>query len=95
VLLQLIEKARSLSLDELYSIVETLMPMVVTDMTNAEIISCVLEYAPLLQSIEVISQRVPAEGTYTHAGISGMRVLVPDLEANHQFLIDTIGLKED
>lgn len=89
---QLIQKAKTLPLSDLYDMVETLLPLLVTDMSNAEIIKCAVECAPYLKDLQVISQRIPVEGSYSHVGINGMRVLLPDLSENHQFLVDTIGI---
>ncbi len=95
VIMTLVEKAKTLPLDTLYGVIESLLPMLITDMTNAQIVSCALELAPLLKDIRVVSQRIPADGTYRNAGVNGMSVLLPDLDANHQLLVDTIGIKDE
>lgn len=89
---QLVQKAKNLPLSDLYEMVNTLLPHLVTDMSNAEIIKCAVECAPYLKDIQIVSQRIPINGSYRHVGINGMRVLLPDLEENHQFLVDTIGI---
>lgn len=89
---QLVQKAQELPLTELYEMINKLLPMLVTDMTNAEIIKCAVECAPYLKDIQIVSQRIPINGSYSHVGINGMRVLLPNLEKNHQFLVDTIGI---
>ena len=40
---------------------------------------------------EVVSQHIPAAGTYASRNIDGMAVLVADLEANRQVLKGTLG----
>lgn len=91
VITALIEKAKDLSWTELYSMIQTLMPMVVTDMTDEEIIKTAMDLAPLLTDLEIITQRVPADGDYYMTMINGMSVLVADAEDTRQFLQDTIG----
>ena len=65
--------------------------MVATDMTEAEILTTAVELAPLLKDLTIITQRIPIDDAYYHAGVKGMAVLIPDLEVNRQFLEDTIG----
>ena len=94
VMMALLEKAKTLPATELYDLVETLIPMVVTDMTNSEIIDVAFDIVPILGELQVISQRIPIDGEYRNAWVDGMAVLLPDLEANRQYLVDTIGNKE-
>ena len=89
---QVVEKAKNLPLSDLYEMLNLLLPYLVTDMSNSEIIRCAVECAPLLKDLQVVSQRIPINGSYSHVGINGMRVLLPNLEENHQFLVDTIGI---
>ena len=88
---KLIEKAKSLSLTELYNLVNGLIPLITTDMSNQEIMNYVMEYVPVLTDLEVITQRIPADGTYSHKKINGMSVMLPNLEANRKLLEETIG----
>jgi hypothetical protein len=37
------------------------------------------------------SLQIPAEGTYKDATVSGMQVLLPDLEANREVLYQRLG----
>ena len=39
---------------------------------------------------EIVSQRVPADGTYSNQMISGMSVLVADMDAARQMLEETL-----
>lgn len=92
VMMALVEKAKDLPLTELYDLVDALIPMVVTDMSNAEIVSLAMELAPILSELTIVTQRIPADGEYQSVMISGMAVLLPDLEDNRQILVDTIGV---
>ena len=60
----LINKCKSMSLTELNELIKTILPMVITDMTNEEITSCALELLPMLVDLKIESNQVPAEGTY-------------------------------
>jgi len=91
VLGKLIEKAKSLSLTELYSLVNGLIPLITTDMSNQEIMSYVMDYVPILPDLQLVTQRIPADDTYSHKKINGMAVILPNLEKNRQILEDTIG----
>lgn len=95
VMLALLNKAKSMPVTELYNLVEALIPMVVTDMSNAEIIAAAMDLAPMLQDIQIVSQRVPVDDGYNMTMVDGMSVLLPDLEVNRQFLVDTIGIDEE
>ena len=94
VLLALMEKAKTLSITELYNLAKSVMPMITTDMTDAQILGYVLELAPLLPELTVVSQRIPADNAYYDADINGNRVLClseEDWETNLQLLRDTLG----
>ena len=91
VLTAVLNRAKKLSVAQLYDLVETLMPLVHTDMTDAEMITIAAELIPLLTDIEIVTQRIPVNGGYKSRMIKGMAVLVPDTEVNRQFLEDTIG----
>ena len=90
-----VNDAKKLSVTELYALVETLIPMVKTDMTDAEIIGTAVELAPLLMDLEIKTQRIPVDGEYRSRTIRGMSVLVPDAKANRKFLQKTLGDNND
>ena len=48
----------------------------------------------MLQDLEIISQRIPVDDGYNMTMVDGMSVLLPDLEMNREFLVDTIGIDE-
>lgn len=92
VLTALIEKAKTLSLTEMYKLVDGFIPLITTDMENSDIIGYVVDLFPLLSDLEIVSQRIPADGDYQNATLSsGAQVLMPDLDACQQLLKDTIG----
>lgn len=94
VLTALIDKAKTLTISQLLDLAYGLIPMVSTDMTDGEIISCIMELAPLLPELKIVSQRIPADGAYTFASINEKSVIYlnsSNLEKNLQILKDTIG----
>ena len=91
VLEALFVKASTLDVTSLKGLVDVMIPMVVTDMSNTEIISAATTLAPIMSELELVSQRIPADGTYEMAMIDGMSVLLPDFDANHKLLQETIG----
>ena len=91
VLTELIDEAKDLSLIQVYQLVDQLIPMITTDMSDKEIIGYLVDLFPLLGDLEIVTQRVPADGMYESARVNKMQVLMPNLEKIRQMLADTIG----
>lgn len=91
VLTALVEKCKGMSLAELNSTAKAILPLMTTDMTNAEIMDYIIDFFPMLTDLKIKTQRIPADGTYYDANIRDMSVLVPDLEANRQLLADAMA----
>jgi LCP family protein required for cell wall assembly len=87
----LVEKCKSMSVAELKTLTETILPLITTDMTNRQIIDYTGKILPMLGQMKVNSHQIPAEGTYQYAMIDNMSVLLPDLEANRKLLKEYIG----
>ena len=45
---------------------------------------------PMLASVQLNTQYIPADNAYTLTMIRGMSVLLPDLEKNRQILFNTL-----
>jgi len=86
----LLDKARDMDLNQKKGLIDTVFPLVSTDMTNAEIITYAITFFPILKDLQVTSQAIPAQGTYRSAYVRGMAVLLPDYEANRKILQDTL-----
>ncbi|MBQ8834405.1 MAG: LCP family protein [Oscillospiraceae bacterium] len=78
------------SLTTLLKLLDQVLPMVTTDIKNTRLVAYALELFPMLSDITIVSQRIPADGTYSGQTIRGMSVLVADMEANREILSDTI-----
>ena len=91
----LLDKCRSLSIPELNNLLNTVLPMITTNMDSNQITSYALKILPILPELQVVSQAIPAEGTYHYANKgteeAPLDVIVPDLEANREILRQTIG----
>lgn len=87
----LIEKFKNSNLTTILALLDEALPMVTTDMTQAEIVSLVTEVFPMLKDMQIISQRVPGDGTYSCPMIRGMSVVLADMDAAREFLKETLG----
>ena len=86
----LINKCKQMSISELNNLIKTVLPMVITDMTNEEITTCALEFVPMVADLKIESNQVPAEGTYRYSmlDIVGVEsnVIICDEEENGRLL---------
>ena len=87
----LIEKFRDTKLTTLLGLLDDLLPMITTDMTNAEIVDLAKDLFPMLAECTIVSQRVPADGAYELRTIRDMSCVVADMDAARKLLQDTIG----
>ena len=91
VITALLDAYRGTSLPAALSLLEQILPLITTDMTDREILGYAVSLFPLLSRGETVSQHIPAPDTYASRSIDGMAVLVADLEANRKILQDTLG----
>lgn len=85
VLMAAFQKVKDLSAFSIAGLVKDVLPLITTDLSFTEIIG----YAMDVMSIgtgEIATYRVPTDGAYTPQTISGMQVLVPNLEQNRKYL---------
>lgn len=90
VLNALLEAYKNTSLTTMLSLLDDILPLVTTDMTNQEIIGYAKDLFPMIARCTITTQHIPADDTYYNASIRGMAVLVPDLEANRKLLVDSL-----
>lgn len=86
----LLEQVRYMDLSQITALIDTLFPLITTDMTNAEIVTYAVTCFPILKDLTVSTQHIPAEGAYHATYVRGMSVLIPDFEANRKLLQDTL-----
>ncbi len=86
VLNTMFEMCKDLSVRELNTLLQKLLPHLTTDMTNSEILGYTVNLFPMMSDLSITMQRVPADGTFSDAYIDGMAVLKVDLEENKKIL---------
>jgi len=80
------EKCKNLSPTKLNQLLNGVLPLVTTDLSNSQIIGYAVECFKILPQLKVSSLRIPENGTYYDATIKGMSVLIVDFDANKQLL---------
>ena len=86
----LLDSYKNASLSTVLSLLDDILPMITTDMNDIKIIAYATELFPMLSGADIVSQRIPADGSYSGKMINGMSVLVADMEASRQLLEDTL-----
>ena len=94
VLNTLFEECKDLSVLELNALLQKLLPHLTTDMTNSEILGYTVDIFPMMSGMNMQTQRIPANGTFSDAYIDGMAVLKVDLEANRELLASCMEVPE-
>ena len=72
-------KMKDCSLTELMGLVNEILPLMTTDMSEDVLMSFSFNLASSLSELKIENYGVPSEGNYKNATINGMAVLVPDL----------------
>jgi LCP family protein required for cell wall assembly len=90
VLTSLVAKFKDSDMNTMLKLLDQVLPMVTTDMKQAEIIGLATEVFPMLMKLEMVSQRIPADGAYRFATISGMSVVQADMDAARDLLEQTL-----
>ena len=86
----LIDSLRGISLKEMTPVIGKILPMLTTDLNRGQLLLYALEILPHLSQIDIHSQKIPADGTFTDKTIDGMSVLVTDMEIQQKYLQDTL-----
>jgi LCP family protein required for cell wall assembly len=86
----LLDSYHSADLLTILSVIADTLPMVTTSFSKRQIISLASRLFPLLDSPEIISQRIPSDGNYTYETIRNMEVLTADMEAIRRQLRHTL-----
>ena len=91
----IINQFKNASLTQLTDTLTAVLGMVTTDMTDAEIMKYALELAPLLKDLTIVSQHIPAEGTFTMGHVRDQNIVdclfIQDYETNLKLLVDAHG----
>ena len=70
---------------------QEVLPMITTDMGTVKLMRYGLTLFPMLSDMTIVSQRIPADGTYSGQMIRGMSVLVADMDANRALIEDLLS----
>lgn len=91
VIAAVIQSMKGASVTELLDLINTVLPMVTTDLSDSQIISyATTGLTALSGGAEITSARIPADDAHYPAMISGMSVLVPDLQMCQEDLRELI-----
>jgi LCP family protein required for cell wall assembly len=83
------ESASKMNILELNSLLNKVLPLITTDLSEGECFSLLLNSASYM-SYDFETNRIPIEGTYENARINGMAVITIEFEPNRQALQDII-----
>lgn len=84
-----VDSYRDAPLSVLLKLLQTVLPMISTDMSESRLLMLALDVFPMLSSLEIRSQSIPAPESCRDELINGMAVLVPDMEAAKALLHKT------
>lgn len=91
VLTALMEKYRKASFQQMLHVTDEFLDQSTSDHSDEELLSLALELYTMMSDYEIISSRIPADGTYTYETIRGMSVIEVDLEENRDLLASLLG----
>lgn len=86
----LVDSLRGIRITELTPLIGNILPMLTTDLSRGQLFLYALEILPHLSEIDIRSQRIPADGTFSDKTIDGMSVLVADMDTQRQHLRSTL-----
>lgn len=95
VLFALMEEAKDLSITKLNTLLNEVLPMLTTDLSNSEIVGYALEVFPLFSDLTMSTHQIPTDDGHYAGFVKEMAVLVPDLDVNRQYLEDLGVLDND
>ena len=90
VLNAIIEAYKNKPVTEMLGLLDDVLPLITTDLSQTEVLSYVAALFPMLSECEIVTQHIPVQGGYYDATIRGMQVLVPNMDVNRQALIDSL-----
>ena len=86
----LVDSVKGISLTEMTPLIGKILPMISTDLNRGQLFLYALEILPQLSDIDIHSQKIPADGTFSDKTIDGMAVLVADMDIQRQYLLNTL-----
>jgi LCP family protein required for cell wall assembly len=97
VITAIVEKASKMSLTDLYSLAEKIIPLVKTNMSSNQIMSLGLAAVKdRVYSYPIVQHQIPADGTWSNKTIHGVGAsLVMDIPQNQQLLHSFLSEKQE
>jgi len=90
----ILNQFKNASIGQLTNTLTSVLGMITTDMTDAEIMKYALEFAPMLKELQIVSQHIPAEGTYYYGSVKEYNIVdcifVKDFETNLKLIADVL-----
>ena len=90
VVMALIEAYKDLPLDEMLSLMDEILPMVTTNLTNSQILGYAIDCFPVLASAKIQTLRIPVDGTF----VGGLVEVRPNYYSWFQHSIDFAANRE-
>ena len=91
----ILNQFRNASVSQLTEALTTVLGMITTDMTDAEIMQYALEFAPLLKDLNIVSQHIPVEGTYYFGDVKNQNIVdcifIRDYDTNRKLIADVLN----
>ena len=89
-LTSLMDSYRDAGFLKILSAIADTLPLISTDLEAKEVLRLAAKLFPLLDNPSIVSQRIPADGSYTYSRIRGMEVLTADLDEARIQLANTL-----
>ncbi len=86
VLTAILGQCKYLNLSQAFNLLNELLPLVRTNMTNSEITNYAMELFPIITGGSMVTQRIPIDGSYQDTG----EIIIPDYALNHDFLVNSL-----
>lgn len=86
VLEEIFSEAKNCNLVELNDLLNTILPNVITDIGEGEMLSLLLNFSTDYKDYEIQQARIPYDGTFTPMNVGGASVIGIDIQANIDYL---------
>lgn len=80
----------NMSLTQAINMMNELLPLMSTDLSNAQLMSYAATLYPVLTSGNIRTQRIPCDGSWKYAQIGPWDCILCDLEMNRNYLYETL-----
>ena len=86
VLNEIFSEAKGSNLVELNDLLNTILPNIITDISEGEMLSLLLNFSTDYKDYEIKQARVPYDGTFENMNVGGAAVLGIDIQANIDYM---------